>query len=230
MEMMGAACCSDANISVDQIDFYDIYSCFPCAVDICVSSLGIKPEIANDPRKLTITGGMAFHGGPGANYAMHSIAAMMEKLRIFPGKFGMVTSNGGYLTKHAAGIYSTLPYSVTHPFASGWSRSDPAKYQAELDAIPCQEIATSPHGAGRVESYIVQHDGQNNPVKAICVGLLQEGDDCGKRFFAINEERDSMLEVMSRDLIGETVHVVPASKLGCPNTFALSAGIPTSRM
>merc|ERR1712085_64512 len=119
---MGAACCSDANITIDQIDFYDLYSCFPSAVDICVSSLGIKPEISKDARNLTVTGGLSFHGGPGANYAMHSIAPMMEKLRMFPGQIGMVTSNGGYLTKHAAGIYSTLPYSVTHPVASSWTR------------------------------------------------------------------------------------------------------------
>ena len=50
-----------------------------------------------------VAGGLAFHGGPGANYAMHSIAAMVRHLRANKGKFGMVTANGGFLSKHAAG-------------------------------------------------------------------------------------------------------------------------------
>ena len=39
----------------------------------------------DDPRGLTVTGGLPYAGGPGNNYAMHSIAVMMEKLRARPG-------------------------------------------------------------------------------------------------------------------------------------------------
>ena len=41
---------------------------------------------------------------------MHAIASMVERLRKEPGAYGLVTANGGYLTKHASGVYSCEPY------------------------------------------------------------------------------------------------------------------------
>ena len=35
----------------------------------------------DDPRPRTVTGGLAYAGGPGNNYATHSIAVMVECLR-----------------------------------------------------------------------------------------------------------------------------------------------------
>ena len=45
---------------------------------------------------------------------MHGLAAMVPKLRQEPGTFGLVTANGGFLSKHAGCVYSTAPYSETH--------------------------------------------------------------------------------------------------------------------
>ena len=53
------------------IDFIDLYSCFPVAVEIGAEELGLSLD---DPRGLTVTGGLPYAGGPGNNYAMHSIA------------------------------------------------------------------------------------------------------------------------------------------------------------
>ena len=50
-----------------------------------------------------------FAGGPWNNYVMHSIATMVERLRDDAGALGLVTANGGYVTKHAFGVYSTRP-------------------------------------------------------------------------------------------------------------------------
>lgn len=38
---------------------------------------------------------LPYHGGPGNNYTMHGIAAMVKRLRAHPGDFGFVTANGG---------------------------------------------------------------------------------------------------------------------------------------
>ena len=81
----------------------------------------------DDPRPISVTGGLPFFGGPGNNYVTHSIAEMMNVVRKKPGSFGMVTANGNYLTKHSAGLYST------EPTKGPWRREDPKKFQAELE-------------------------------------------------------------------------------------------------
>ncbi|MFX6031732.1 hypothetical protein ABTE99_19350, partial [Acinetobacter baumannii] len=74
------------------------------AIQVACDELGIS---ATDPRGLSVTGGLPFFGGPGNNYVTHAIAEMVDKLRAAPGSYGLVTANGGLLTKHAAGLYST---------------------------------------------------------------------------------------------------------------------------
>ncbi|MGB0318069.1 MAG: hypothetical protein ACPGAD_04385, partial [Pseudomonadales bacterium] len=74
------------------LDHIDIYSCFPSAVQIARDEFGIAKD---DPRPLTITGGLPFHGGAGNNYVMNSIASMADTLRAAPGTYGLVTANGG---------------------------------------------------------------------------------------------------------------------------------------
>eukprot|EP00658_Telonema_sp_P-2_P042334 TRINITY_DN30388_c0_g1_i1.p1 TRINITY_DN30388_c0_g1~~TRINITY_DN30388_c0_g1_i1.p1 ORF type:complete len:254 (+),score=53.25 TRINITY_DN30388_c0_g1_i1:157-918(+) len=65
---MGEVCFADAGVTVDQIRYFDLYSCFPCAVRIASRELGIDPVLAADGSRMTLTGGLAVHGGPGANY------------------------------------------------------------------------------------------------------------------------------------------------------------------
>ena len=102
------------------LDHIDIYSCFPSAVQIARDEFGIAKD---DPRPLTITGGLPFHGGAGNNYVMNSIASMADTLRAAPGTYGLVTANGGYLTKHSAGIYSTEPPASVQGRALGAKRT-----------------------------------------------------------------------------------------------------------
>mgnify|MGYP000263990993 CR=1 FL=1 len=69
---------AQAGIGPDDLDFIDLYSCFPIAVEVGAEELGLSLD---DPRGLTVTGGLPYMGGPGNNYAMHSIAVMMQRLR-----------------------------------------------------------------------------------------------------------------------------------------------------
>ncbi|MFC7504896.1 enoyl-CoA hydratase, partial [Nocardioides sp. GCM10030258] len=93
-----------AAATMDDIDLIDIYSCFPSAVQVAARSLGLPLS-----RALTVTGGLTFAGGPWNNYVTHSIATMVERLREQPDSLGLVTANGGLLTKHAMGIYGARP-------------------------------------------------------------------------------------------------------------------------
>jgi acetyl-CoA C-acetyltransferase len=60
-----------AHVGLDDIDFFDFYSCFPIAVFNIIEAIGLS---ASDPHGLTLTGGLPFFGGPGNNYSMHAIA------------------------------------------------------------------------------------------------------------------------------------------------------------
>ena len=53
-----------AGIGADDVTVFDFYSCFPIAVFSMRDGLGIAPD---DPRPLTVTGGLPFFGGAGNN-------------------------------------------------------------------------------------------------------------------------------------------------------------------
>ncbi len=178
-----------AGATLADIAAIDLYSCFASAVEIACQELGLAPD---DPRGLTLTGGLPYFGGPGNNYVSHSIASMMERVRAAPGTRGLVTANGNYVTKHSAGIYSTEP--PAQPFAP----VDPASYQAELDRVPHPRFADLAEGAARVETYTVTHDRQG-PSGAIVIGRL--ADD--SRFIANTPVDAGLLAAMqTEDFLG----------------------------
>lgn len=155
-----------AGKTVDDMARFDLYSCFPSAVEIACDELGLRE---NDPRQLTITGGLPFFGGSGNNYSMHAIAEMTQWLRTNPGKLGMVTANGGWLSKHAAGIYSTTPTQ------GKWQREDPAVTQQVIDKMDSPAFTGTPEGEATIETYTVVFD-RNGPVRGIVIGRLARDD------------------------------------------------------
>lgn len=101
-----------AGKTAGDIALFDLYSCFPCAVFSSAAILEIDPD--TETRPLTLTGGLPFFGGPGNNYSLHGVAEMVSQLRGRPGEFGLVLANGGWMSKEAAGVYSTArPESFT---------------------------------------------------------------------------------------------------------------------
>jgi acetyl-CoA C-acetyltransferase len=178
-----------AGLTLDEIGFIDLYSCFASAVEIACAEIGLDPD---DPRGLTITGGLPYFGGPGNNYVTHSIAQMMHEVRAHPGRFGLVTANGNYITKHSAGIYGTEP--PQRPFRP----RDPALDQAQLDQIPHPPFVALAEGTASVETYTVMHS-QKGPESAIVIGRL----DDGTRFMANTEPDAALLQAMqTEDFLG----------------------------
>ncbi len=88
-----------AAVDTDAVARFDLYSCFPSAVQVATRAIGLADD---DPRPLTVTGGLGFAGGPVNNYPTHAIARMVEVLRTDPGSFGCTTALGWYITKHAS--------------------------------------------------------------------------------------------------------------------------------
>lgn len=170
MRLTGRRAFEMAGIDADALSYIDLYSCFPSAVQVGAEELGLSLD---DPRGFTVTGGLPYAGGPGNNYAMHSAATMVQKLRADPGAFGLVTANGWYLTKQSTGIYSTRR--PERPF----ERQDPAALQREIDALPHPEVTEAPTGRGVIETYTVVHK-REGPFLGIVIGR----DEAGRRFAA----------------------------------------------
>jgi acetyl-CoA C-acetyltransferase len=183
-----------AGLGIGAIGPIDIYSCFPCAVSAIAEPLGLPDD---GSRTLTVTGGLPFFGGPGNEYSMHAIAEMVQRLRRDPQSFGLVTANGGMLSKHAAGIYSCQPGSVD------WSRVETSIARERFARKPlCAKPA-----AGRIVSWTV-HWRAADPAQATA---LAETDD-GERFVACTAEGDlaTVHAMLAADPTGRRIAVSPA--------------------
>lgn len=176
-----------AGIGLEQIDSFDLYSCFPIAVSAVLDALQLH---ADDPRGFTLTGGLPFFGGAGNNYSAHAIAEAVQRARRMRGRYILVGANGGFLSKYSAGIYSTRPA----PYRSDDSR----RLQADLDAEPAPPVTHRAEGWATIETYTVLH-GKNGQQQGVIVGRLEKS---GARFLA-NTERDDNL--MRHLLEGERV-------------------------
>ncbi|MEW6477630.1 MAG: hypothetical protein AB1679_35745 [Actinomycetota bacterium] len=158
-----------AGVGVDDIARFDLYSCFPSAVQMAMKELGLAGAEGGDERPLTVTGGLSFFGGPGNNYVSHAVAAMVDACRADPGSLGMVTGLGYYLTKHSAGIYSTTPPE------RGYVRADPAATKAGIEATPARIAAGAYAGPATVEATVVQYGREGEPVLGVLATLTPDG-------------------------------------------------------
>ena len=178
-----------AGKTIDDIDYFDIYSCFPSAVQIACDELGIAHD---DPRGLTVTGGLPYFGGPGNNYVTHSIATMMNRLRDNPGAFGLLNANGWFVTKHSIGIYSTTPV------AGPWTREAPGDYQRDILEQEHPPFTESPEGPATIETYTVLH-GREGVERALVIGRL----DDGTRFIAETpDDEQTLCRMLEREMLG----------------------------
>jgi acetyl-CoA C-acetyltransferase len=186
---MGEKAFAMAGKTIEDMDFFDIYSCFPSAVQIACDELGLAQD---DARCLTVTGGLPYFGGPGNSYVMHSIATMMDVLRSNRGKFGLLNANGWFITKHSMGIYSTTP------LEGEWQRENPADYQQAILEQEHPPLTETPNGNATIEAYTVVHS-REGAERALIIGLL----DNGTRFIAETPDDEQTLQsMMSREMIG----------------------------
>ncbi|MDP2130274.1 MAG: acetyl-CoA acetyltransferase [Erythrobacter sp.] len=147
------------------IAYIDFYSCFAIPVFNQCDHFGLS---ADDPRGLTLTGGLPFFGGAGNNYSAHAIAEAVQRVRGDRGAFALVGANGGWMSKYATGIYSTTP--------ADWSAGDRfAKLPKAVNAVP---VAAAPFDSATVETYTINRSPKGDA--AIFIGRNPAGERvCG---------------------------------------------------
>ena len=202
------AALDNAGVTVEQIDRFDFYSCFPVAVEMALKNMKI-PE--DDPRGFTVTGGLPYGGGPASGYTLHSLATMADRLRETPGKKGLVTGNGWYLTKHSASVWSTDPKEGAAP-----TSEMPAKKASEgMDSTP-REVIENHAGGGTIETYTALYNREGAPERGIILGRTDDGE----RFIA-NTPADPalLLELVSDEGVGRkgTLSVEEGKQIFTPN-------------
>lgn len=183
-----------AGLGVDEVEFVDVYSCFPSAVQVAANELGLPP--ADPSRPLTVTGGLTFAGGPWNNYVSHSIATMAERLVANPGSRGLITANGGYLTKHSFGVYGAEP--PTQEFR--WE-----DVQSEVDAEPTRQLQVDFTGTGTVESWTTPVGRDGSAERAFLAVRTPEDGRTLARIVDVTEAAATM----SQDIAGAKVQVHP---------------------
>ena len=187
-----------AGIGPDDIARFDLYSCFPSAVQMAMRELGLAGPAGGDDRPLTVTGGLSFFGGPGNNYVTHSVAAMVDACRAEPGSLGLVTGVGYFLTKHSAGVYSTRPP------AGGYVRVAPAATQAKIDATPGRVPAGAYAGPATVEAAAVQYGRDGEPAVAVLSTLTPDG----RRALANSTDASALTSMTTEEWAGRRVELV----------------------
>jgi acetyl-CoA C-acetyltransferase len=178
-----------AGVSVDDVAHVDLYSCFPSAVQIAARELGMRDD---DPaRPLTVTGGLSFAGGPWNNYVTHSIATMVNVLRDDQGSLGLCSANGGFITKHSIGLYSTEPPAGGYKFADAQDAAN--RLTTPRDVAP-EDYA----GDVTIESWTVMHNREGTPENGIAAALLADG----RRTWGTTQDSDVLKAMTVEEFIG----------------------------
>jgi acetyl-CoA C-acetyltransferase len=189
-----------AGIGPDDLTAFDLYSCFAIPVFNITDALGVALD---DPRGLTVTGGLPFFGGPGNNYSMHAVAAMVERMRAQPGGFGFVGANGGAMHKYSVGIYSSTP--------AAW----PGEATPLVDDGERLPVVREAEGSAVVETYT--YGSQAGSEIGTVIGRL---DGSGARFVAHVANDDPLFDLLrSGDAVGATVKATSAEGI---NTVRLA--------
>jgi acetyl-CoA C-acetyltransferase len=159
MRALGERAAAHLGRPLRDVEHIDLYSCFPVAVRVQQRELDLPLDGVP-----TITGGMAFAGGPFNNYTYQSTAAMAEQLRADPGALGLISTVSGLLTKPGLAVWSATP------------PSRPAlidDLRVGQPSVPVHDV--DPGGDITTVSYTVTYDGGGTPARAFVVGDAIDG-------------------------------------------------------
>lgn len=185
-----------ARLDVEEIDVFDLYSCFGSAVQFARDALDLADD---DVRPVSVTGGLPYHGGPGSNYMGHSISTLVDHLRAHPEQVGMVTGIGMHMTKHVAGIWAVDPGESVLP-----DHDEPQRtvLPEQTDAPEVVDDATGPV---TVEAASAVHAPDGSATHVVAIARLADGSRC----YATSDDSDTISVVLNGEWPRATARVTP---------------------
>ncbi|HET9062142.1 MAG TPA: hypothetical protein VFO62_02530, partial [Candidatus Binatia bacterium] len=184
-----------AGASRKDVTAAELYSCFPAAIGSFAYDLELPADCP-----LTVTGSMAFSGGPFNHFTLDGVARMVEVLRDEAAKsrgsrkLGVVTNLSGIFGKQGCALLSNLPN------AGGYRYEDITAAVAAADP-PCP-LDDHYAGPATVVGYtVVFQGGQPSHGVAIC------DTPKGARTVARSDGPALLQRIMTRELCGREVEI-----------------------
>ena len=171
-------------LGIEQIDYWDLYSCFPIAVRIQQQALNLDPTIPP-----SVTGGMSFAGGPLNNYSLQSTAYMVSLLRQKKSN-AVISSVSGSLHKFGIGVWSSnVP---KKPYCHKEVSKD------EALPSPAKVLIDDYSGDGSISSYTVNYERGKMDKLFMLIDIPKSPN----RLIVKSSDMDLMEKASKRDYIG----------------------------
>jgi acetyl-CoA C-acetyltransferase len=189
MQVLGMRAAAHLRRPLASIEHVECYSCFPVAVRIQQRELDLPVDGVP-----TVTGGMAFAGGPFNNFTYQATAAMVRRLREDPASSGLVTTVSGLLSKPGLAVWGA------RPAAGGVLVADHAADAAV--ATPTREVTGSADGEATIASFTVAYEG-TEPTRTFVIADLPDG----RRWVGTGHDRDLISAALRTEVIGTRVRI-----------------------
>ena len=176
--------CNEHNIKPN---LYELYSCFPIAVQMFSDVLGLE-----DKEVKTVTGGMSFAGGPLNNYMIHSTIKMISEIRNDFKKIGLVTGVSGMMTKQAFALWAKEPL-------LNFVSKDVTE-EAKTIENPIL-LSDSKEGNGKILGYTILNDEKNKELKAV----MYIEDTQARRKVLISRDKKTIQSMGEEEWVGKNI-------------------------
>ena len=195
MGVLGRAAESHLGVALRELQLAEVYSCFPAAVRVQQRELGL--DSSGTP---TLTGGMAFSGGPFNHYVLQSLVTLGRRLRDEPTELGLVTTVSGMLSKPGLAVWSASP-----PRQAALLADLAAEARAATEILPVADEPVADETVATVATFTVTYGGAEgfDPVRTAVVADLPDG----VRTAATCEDAETALLASTEGLAGRTVTV-----------------------
>ncbi len=197
MGVLGRAAAAHLGRPLRDLRLSEVYSCFPAAVRVQQRELDLDPQ--GTP---TLSGGMAFVGGPFNHFVLQSLGVLGRRLREEPAELGLLTTVAGMLSKPGLAVWSaTPPDGRGEPLLADLA----AEAIAATEVVPVVAVPPAETTSARVVSFTVTYGGEAGlePVRTAIVADLPDG----VRTAATCEDADTARLAITEGLIGRAVSV-----------------------
>lgn len=189
MQVLGEAAAAHLGRPLSTLELVEIYSCFPSAVAVQAAELGL-----GEGSPLTVTGGMAFAGGPLNNFTYQATAEVVPGLRERPDALGLVTTVSGLLTKPGLAVWGAAPP------GDGALLADLADRAAARTEV--RGVTGGGSGPATVAGWTTTYEG-DEPTKVFVIADLPDG----RRWVGTSHDADLVARSLVDDLTGAPVAV-----------------------